>query len=342
MIERFLIKNPDTLKRWRSFKSRKTSVAACWAFLFILFLSLSAEFWANDKPIVMRYQGSVYFPVVVKYHPADLNLKTNLTVINYRSLKLTQKDFALWPLVKWSPFESNTAVLHYPSPPSQDNWLGTDNRGRDVLSRLIYGFRYSIGFALMAWLFSYSMGTFVGSIMGFMGGKVDFIGQRCVEIIETLPFLLLLITLVDLIGYSSFWLLVVLMACFRWINISHYMRAEFLKIRKKEFVSACTAQGMSRFRIMFKHILPNALNPIITFSPFSLASGISVLAFLDYLGFGLTPPTPSWGEMLSQAEQYFTIGWWLALYPSLALFITLMIIISIGDGIRAAFDPRRV
>ena len=177
--------------------------------------------------------------------------------------------------------------------------------------------------------------------MGFSGGWLDLIGQRCVEIIETVPFLLLLITLVDLVGGASFWLLVIFMACFRWINISYYIRAEFLKLRKREFVDACRVQGMKPLRIMFKHILPNSLNPILTFSPFSLAAAISILAILDYLGFGLTPPTPSWGELLLQAEKHFTTAWWLALFPSLALFTTLMILTFIGDGIRSAFDPRK-
>ncbi len=338
MIEQW-IKNKDSLKRWRKFKSHKKSVIASWCFLFILFLSITAEFWANNKPLVMFYQEHVYFPVFINYHPSDLNLKTDAQVIDYRTLNLSHPNWAIWPLIKWDPFESNTLPAHYPSPPSYKNWLGTDDRGRDVLARLIYGFRYSIGFAIMVWLFSYLVGSVIGATMGFIGGLLDLIGQRCVEVIETIPFLLLLITLVDLMGGGSFWLLVILMSCFRWINISYYIRAEFLKIRKRDFISACQAQGMSRIRIMFRHILPNALNPIITFSPFSWASSISFLAGMDYLGFGLTPPTPSWGELLLQAEKYFTIGWWLALYPSLALFMTLMVLIFMGDGIRSAFDP---
>ena len=158
------------------------------------------------------------------------------------------------------------------------------------------------------------------------------------EAIEAVPFLLLLITLVDLMGISSILLLVILFSCFRWINISNYIRAEFLKLRKREFVDICHAQGMNRFRIMFKHILPNALNPIVTFAPFAIAFGVYTLSLLDYLGFGLPPPTPSWGELLAQAEQHFTIAWWLALFPSLALFLTLVSLFFLGDGVRVAFD----
>ncbi|MYE07430.1 MAG: ABC transporter permease subunit [Oligoflexia bacterium] len=340
MVEKFL-KNTETIKRWKKLKSNKKTVIAGWIFLFFLFLSLTAEFWSNNKPIIMSYQGNWHLPALIHYHPSDLNLDTNLHVIDYKSLPFSKSDWAFWPLVKWDPFESNTKVNHYPSPPSADNWLGTDDRGRDILARLIYGFRYSIGFALVVWFLSYLFGTFLGAVMGFVGGHLDLIGQRCVEIIETVPFLLLLITLVDLMGGASFWLLVIFMACFRWINISYYIRAEFLKLRKREFVDVCHVQGMKPLRIMFKHILPNSLNPILTFSPFSLAAAISVLAILDYLGFGLNPPTPSWGELLLQAEKYFTVAWWLALFPSLALFTTLMVLTFIGDGIRTAFDPRK-
>ena len=340
MVERFL-KNTETIKRWKKLKSNKKTVIASWIFIFFLFLSITAEFWSNNKPIIMSYEGKWYFPVLIQYHPSDLDLKTDLNMVDYKTLDFSQSNWALWPLVKWDPFESNTKAEHYPSPPSMDNWLGTDDRGRDILSRLIYGFRYSIGFALMVWFLSYILGTFLGAVMGFAGGWLDLISQRCVEIMETIPFLLLLITLVDLVGGAPFWLLVVFMACFRWINISYYIRAEFLKLRKREFVDVCRVQGMKPLRIMFKHILPNSLTPILTFSPFSLAAAISILAILDYLGFGLMPPTPSWGELLLQAERHFTVAWWLALFPSLALFSTLVILTFIGDGVRNAFDPRK-
>ena len=311
MIEKFL-KNTESLKRWKRIKSDRKTIVSAWIFLFFLFLSVTAEFWSNNKPLIMSYNQKLYFPVLVYYHPSDLNLETSLNTVNYKELDFSKSNWAVWPVIKWDPFESNREVDHYPSPPSVHNWLGTDDRGRDILSRLIYGFRYSIGFALMVWILSYSLGTLLGAVMGFMGGKLDLLGQRCVEIIETIPFLLLLITLVDLVGGSSFWLLVIFMACFRWINISYYIRAEFLKLRKREFVDVCRVQGMGRFRIIRKHILPNALNPLLTFSPFSLAAAISVLAILDYLGFGLVPPTPSWGELLLQAEKHFTVAWWLA------------------------------
>jgi len=340
MIEK-LIKNTESIKRWKQFKSNKKAYIAVWVFLFFIFLSITAEFWANSKPLMMSWQGKWYFPTFIHYHPSDLNLDSPFNRVDYKKLEFSEKDYALWPLVKWDPFESNTEVEHYPAPPSTKNWLGTDDRGRDILSRLIYGFRYSIGFALVVWLLAYSFGTLIGALMGFIGGWFDLIGQRLVEVLETIPFLLLLITIVDMLGGVNFWLLVMFMACFRWFNISYYIRAEFLKLRKREFVDICRVQGMHPLRTILKHVLPNALNPILTFSPFSIAWAITFLAILDYLGFGLTPPTPSWGELLLQAEKHFTIAWWLALFPSLALFTTLMILTFIGDGIRTCFNPRK-
>ncbi len=339
MIEKYLIKNHQTLKRYRRFKSQKITLWAVWVFSFLILVSITAEMWANNKPIVMSYNKQVYFPVFVNYHPSQLNLTTGASVVDYKEIK-NSMAWSLWPLVKWDPFESNTRVDHYPSPPSPDNWLGTDDRGRDILARLVYGFRYSISFAFMVWFLAYLTGIALGAAMGFIGGNFDLIGQRVVEIIESIPFLLLLITLVDVLGGASLLLLVVFVAFFRWINISNYIRAEFLSLRKREFVEACRVQGMGRGRIMLRHILPNGLNPVVTFSPFSLAAAISFLTILDYLGFGLPPPTPSWGELLLQAEQHFTVAWWLALFPSLALLISLVSLFFIGDGVRQAFDAR--
>ena len=339
MIEKH-IKNPETLKKWKRFKANKKSMFACITLLVILFTSVTAELWVNSKPVFLFYEGHFYMPALVEYHPSDLKLDTELSFIDYKAMATEGKAWMLWPIIRWDPFESNTKAKHYPAPPSKENWLGTDDRGRDILARLIYGFRYSIGFALVVWFLSYFIGTIIGSLMGFIGGKLDLVGLRFVEIIETIPFLLLLITLVDLMGGGGFWLLVFLMCCFRWISISYFMRAEFLRLRKREFVDIAHLQGLSTFRIMFRHILPNALTPIVTFAPFSIANTITFLAILDYLGFGLMPPTPSWGELLGQAEKYFMLAWWLALFPSLALFMTLTMLTFIGNGLRAAFDPR--
>lgn len=338
MIER-MIKNELTLKRVKRFKSVRRAVWSVWVFAFLVFLSVTAEFWANNKPIVMAYQGSVYFPVVKTYHPSVFGESGFVT--NYRKLvKEDEKAWALWPPVEWNPYESNKDLSTYPSPPSAENLMGTDDRGRDVLSRLIYGFRYSIGFAVMVWFFSYIVGIILGGSMGFFGGKVDLFGQRVVEIFDSLPALLMLLTLIAMLG-ASLELLVTFSVILGWMKISTYMRAEFLKLRKRDFVDAGRALGVGTWRILGKHILPNAMGPIITFSPVEIAGGIYTLAILDYLGLGLPPPTPSWGELLQQAQNYFSIAWWLAVFPSLAIIISLTSLTFIGEGVREAFDPRK-
>ena len=340
MIERF-IKNELTLKRWRIFKSRRLSWYSLWIFLFFLFISASSEFWANNKPLVLFYNGSLFAPVISNYLPKDLGLEVAQHTIDYKKLTLKEKDWALWPVIPWSPYESNLEVNYFPSPPSRTNLLGTDDRGRDVLTRLIYGYRYSMIFALLVWFFSYLLGSFVGALMGYFGGLTDLIGQRVVEILESFPYILVLITITTVLG-RSLTLMVVYFSLISWVGISFYMRAEFLRLRKRAFVEASRAQGRSHLGIIRQHITPNALTPIITFSPFALAGLIGTLAILDYLGFGLVPPTPSWGELLSQSEKYITVAWWLAIYPSLALFSTLLSLTFIGNGVRDAFDPRAV
>lgn len=339
MIEKWLT-DESTLKRYKRFKKRKTAIVAIFVFSFLVFLSITAELWANSKPIVMLYDGQIMFPVYKEYHPTLFG-RADILYMDYRSLKQDPKNkFDLWPLIEWNPFESNEELTSYPAAPSSNNIFGTDDRGRDVLTRLLYGFRYSIGFAVMVWLISYTVGVLIGAIMGFSGGIVDLIGMRFFEVWESLPALTVLITLIAILD-PSFILLVAFQALFGWMMIATYMRAEFLKLRKREFVEAAHSLGVKKYKIMFKHILPNALAPIITFSPFAVAAGITALTSLDYLGFGLKPPTPSWGELLQQAKSNFTTAWWLAVYPSVAIFITVFSLNMIGEAIRDAFDPRK-
>jgi microcin C transport system permease protein len=335
MVERF-IKNELILKRWRAFKSVKRALVGAVLVAFYIFISLTAEFWANSKPIVFSFSGSIYFPVLKNYHPSAFGQEES-AITDYRAL---QMDWALWPLIRWDPFESNNTLSTFPGAPSPANWFGTDDRGRDVLSRLVYGFRYSFGFAVLVWLFSFSAGTTFGAVMGYFGGKTDLIGQRAVEVFEALPRLMILLTLIAMVG-GSLWLLVTFSVLLGWMSISTYMRAEFLRLRKRDFVEAARAQGVGTGRILFQHILPNALAPLITFSPTEIAANISILAALDYLGMGLPPPTPSWGELLGQSQSYFTIAWWLAVYPAAAVVLALTSLTFIGEGVRAAYDPRK-
>ena len=339
MIEK-LIRNEDTLKKWRRFKSRKLAVVSCWLIGLACLMSFTAEFWANSKPLMLKYNNVTYFPVMKNYHPSIFGDEKNL-VTDYRNLELDEErgDFVLWPVIQWDPYESNKEVENYPSEPTSDNWMGTDDRGRDILTRLIYGLRYSICYAFFVWILTFSVGTIIGGTMGYFGGRLDFWGQRVVEVLSTVPQFFLLIIIISIFK-PTLVLLIILSSIFGWISISYYVRGEYLKNRKKEFIEAARAIGAGHGRIFFKHLLPNSLSPIITFSPFVIAGEITALASLDYLGFGLTPPTPSWGELLNQAQKHFTVGWWLAIYPSLALFFTLTMLSLIGEGVRDAMDPK--
>ncbi|MDC1174740.1 ABC transporter permease subunit [Bacteriovoracaceae bacterium] len=333
MIEKY-IENELTLKRWKRFKNRKSAYYSAWFFLLCLLLTFSAPLISNSKPLYISYEGKSYFPVFKSYHPKEFGI-SNSMVVNYRTLEV---DSIVWPIYEWDPFESNKTVDFYPSKPSSDNIFGTDESGRDVFSRILYGFKYSIIYAFLVWFFSLILGSILGGIMGYVGGKTDLIGQRVVEMFSTIPQFFLLLILISIFP-ASVLMLVIISTIFGWIPISYYIRAEFLKNRNREFVEAARANGASTARILTKHIFPNSLTPVITFAPFIISGHIIGLASLDYLGFGLPVPTPSWGELLSQAQKHFTVAWWLAVYPSIALAVTLTTLNLIGEGVRDAMDP---
>ncbi len=336
MIERFL-KNDLSKKRWKKFISRKTAWYSTIILIGLVIVTFTAPLVSNSKPLYMNYKGKSYFPVLVDYHPKEYGILDTL-VVNYKGFKFSETDTVIWPMFRWDPFESNKSVDHYPSGPTADNILGTDESGRDVFARILYGFKYSIIFAFLVWVFSLVAGIVIGGIQGFLGGKVDLIGQRMVEIFSSTPQFFLLLILISIFT-PSLLMLVVISTIFGWIGISQYIRAEFLKNRKREYVEAAKSLGASNSRIIFKHLLPNSLVPVITFAPFVISGNIVSLAMLDYLGFGLPVPTPSWGELLAQAQKHFTVAWWLAVYPSIALFLTLVLMNLIGEGVRDAMDP---
>ncbi len=230
-------------------------------------------------------------------------------------------------------------AVRFPFPPTKGHWMGIDAAGRDVLARVLYGLRTSLTFGLLLVAGSMALGIFAGALQGYYGGLFDITAQRLVEIWSALPFLYIMILMGSIYG-RSFSLLLFCYGLFNWIGISYYVRAEFLKLRRLAFVEAARCMGIGTSRILFRHILPNALVPVITFFPFSLVGAIGALAALDYLGFGLPPPTPSWGELLFQAQQY-RWAWWLILYPSAALFTVMLLGVFVGEGIRNAYDPKR-
>ncbi len=336
MIEK-LIKNELTKKRWRRFKARRSAFTSAIIFALMVVMTFIAPMIANNKPLYLSYKGETYFPVFKDYHPKDFGMKNTL-IVNYKGLELSESDSVVWPIIKWDPLSSNAEVDAYPSPPTATNIMGTDESGRDVFSRILYGFKYSISYAFLVWFLSLIIGVVNGGTMGYFGGKVDIIGQRVVEIFSTIPVLFLLLILISIFT-PSLLLLVIISSIFGWVSISYYVRAEFLKNRNREFVEAARSMGAKNRTIIFKHILPNSLVPIITFAPFVISSNVISLSMLDYLGFGLPVPTPSWGELLSQAQKHFTIAWWLAVYPSAALFMTLTLLNLIGEGVRDAMDP---
>jgi microcin C transport system permease protein len=337
-IEKYLIRNELTLKRYKRFKKDRVAVVSVWVLLAMFFFSFTAELWANSHPHVLKYHGKLYFPLVKDYYPSEFG-RDDIYVMDYRALQLDKDDWEVWPLIQWDPYESNKAVDTYPSPPTKVNWVGTDESGRDVLTRLLYGFRYTMLFAIGAWILTYIVGISIGAVMGYMGGKTDLIGQRIVEIVESTPILFVLITIISIFN-PSLPLLVVFFALFGWTSMSAYMRASFLSLRKREYVEAAKAIGSSHSRVITKHILPNALTPIITFAPFYISSNVYTLSFLDYLGLGLRPPTPSWGELMAQAQKWFTIAEWLVWGPLLAIVITLILLNNIGNAVRDAFDSK--
>ena len=336
MIER-LFKHDLSLKRYRRFKNRKSACLSLILLLVMVILTLVAPMLANNKPLFLRYGGEWYFPVFVDY-PAEVFAQEQNLYVDYRKLNLVEGDRVIWPPIPWNPYESNGSVDTYPSPPSGDNWMGTDESGRDVAARLLYGFFYSIAYAVLVWLLSLLIGIVLGGMMGFFGGWFDIVMQRCVEVFSTIPVLFLLLILVSIFTPNLLWLIVI-STIFGWIGISYYIRAEFLKNRKREYVEAAKALGAGRIKIIFKHILPNSLTPVITFAPFVISGHILSLAGLDYLGFGLPIPTPSWGELLSQAQRHFSVAWWLAVFPFLAFFVTLTLLNLVGEGVRDAMDP---
>lgn len=330
--------NPLTQKRWSKFKRDRLAWYSGWVLILLFVMSVLAPCITSDRPYVMKKEGRWYWPIFKNPTAMELGIQDRFSV-DYSTLEFKKGEWAFFPPVRFNPYQSNPHLTRYPSPPTWENPLGTDDRGRDILARLLYGFRYSFIYAIGVWWITFVLGTVLGLSMGFMGSWVDLIGQRVVEVISSVPQFFLLIILVSIFD-ASLMLLVGISSLFGWISISYYMRAEALKIRKLEYVEAGRAIGLKTPWILFKHVLPNALTPLITFSPFAIAAGVTGLAALDYLGFGLTPPTPSWGELLNQAKKYFTYAWWLAVFPSLALFGTLTLLNFVGEGLRNAFDSK--
>jgi len=332
-----------TLDRFSRFRKIKRAWYSFLILSFLFVLSLFSELICNDRPYVLSYEGELYFPMFQFYPEKEFGGKY-LTEADYVSLRNSddfQKEgnWMLLPPIPHSPLHSYIDLEGSPPhPPSAEHLLGTDSSARDVFARLLYGFRICMLFSLILALFATGFGILIGGVQGYFGGWLDIVMQRMIEIWSSLPFLYVVI-LVGTIYSRSFMILILVLSLFQWIGLSYYMRGEFLKIRNLNYVKVARTMGMPSMHILFRQILPNGLTPVITLLPFQIIGGIAALTALDFLGFGLQPPTPSWGELLSQGLNHLFAPW-LAISTVVCLFTTLLLATFIGEGVREAFDPR--
>ncbi|MCK4767486.1 MAG: ABC transporter permease subunit [Desulfobacula sp.] len=336
--------NPVTIKKIKRFRSIKRGF---WSFVILslmIFFSFFAEAFINSRALLVYYNGTLYFPTYTTMIPGSVfNLGYEYET-NYRDLKKkfeTSSNFVILPPVPYNPYENDLKLNSYPPfPPSfkEKHFLGTDNVGRDILARLVYGFRTAILFSFFLLIMNYSVGITIGCSMGYFGGKFDLIFQRIIEIWNNVPFLYVIIIIASIV-IPNFMILLLIMAFFGWIGITWVMRTMTYKEKEREYILAVRSLGASHARIIFKHIIPNTISVIVTYAPFAISGGIVALTSLDYLGFGLPAPTPSWGELLSQGWQNME-AWWIVSSVVAALVITLMTVTFIGEGIREAFDPK--
>lgn len=333
-----------TCRRIDNFKRNRRGYISSILFMALFFISLFAELIANDKPLMVWFDGAVYSPALFEYTETAFGGEFE-TEADYRDEFVTElieeKGWMIWPLI---PFSYDTVNLDLPvpapAPPSAVNWLGTDDQGRDVLARTIYGFRISVLFGLTLTLVSATVGVSVGAFQGFYGGLLDLLGQRFMEIWGGMPMLYLLIIMASVIT-PNFWWLLGLMLLFSWMGFVGVVRAEFLKARNLDFVRAAKALGVSNLKIIYKHILPNAMVATVTFMPFTLAGSITTLTALDFLGFGLPIGSPSLGELLNQGKANLTAPW-LGITGFVVIATMLSLLVFMGEAVRDAFDPRKV
>jgi microcin C transport system permease protein len=336
--------SPMTRRRLTIFRQHRRGYVSFWVFLVLFGFCLFAEFVANDRPLVMVYEGHWFFPVLVNYSETDFGSEFLPTEADYNDPDLLkdiqEKGWAIWPPI---PYNYKT-VMHNmarpaPSPPTWKNLLGTDDQARDVLARVIYGFRLSVLFGFTLTTISSVIGIAAGAVQGFYGGLTDLLFQRFIEIWSGMPQLYLLIILGSIIT-PSFWVLLIFLLLFSWMNLTGVVRAEFLRGRNLDYVRAARALGVADPALMWRHILPNAMVATLTFLPFTLSGSVTILSTLDFLGFGLPPGSPSLGELVAQGKNNLQAPW-LGITAFIVLGGTLTLLIFVGEAVRDAFDPRR-
>ncbi len=331
-------------RAWLRFKRDRLGFWSLVLFSALVLLSLAAEVLSNDRPLVVHYQGQTYFPVFKQY-PETTFGGDFPTPADYLDPYIRQKitSGGNWALYAPNPYGANTlnyfASAPAPAAPSRENLLGTDERGRDLLAQLVYGFRVSVLFALALTAVGTAIGIAAGAVQGYFAGKVDLAFQRFIEIWSAMPELYLLIIFSSIFA-PSIGLLLVLLSVFGWMSLADYVRAEFLRNRQMDYVRAARALGVGNSRIMWRHILPNSMTPVVTFLPFRMSAAILALTSLDFLGLGVPPGTPSLGELLQQGKGNID-AWWISLATFAVLVMTLLLLTFMGDALRDALDPRK-
>ena len=331
-------------RAWLRFKRNRQGYWSLWLFCALVLVSLCAELVSNDKPLIVRYEGQTYFPMLRDYSEktfgGDFDTPTDYLDPFIQQRLSADGNWALYTLNRYGPNTLNYfAKSPNPSAPTADNWLGTDDRGRDLLAQLLYGFRVSVLFGLALTATGVVLGVVTGAIQGFFGGKTDLAFQRFIEIWGSMPELYLLI-IFSAVFAPSIALLLILLSLFGWMGLSDYVRAEFLRNRQLDYVKAARALGVGNWHIIWRHILPNSLMPVVTFLPFRMSAAILALTSLDFLGLGVPPGTPSLGELLSQGKNSID-AWWISLSTFAVLVVTLLLLTFMGDALRDALDPRK-
>ena len=330
-------------RRWQNFRAHRRGYWSLWIFLALFTVSLFSEFIANDRPLLVSFKHTLYVPVLKEY-PETVFGGTLASNTDYRDPYVAElinaNGWMLWPPIRYHYDTINYSLsVPAPAPPSRENWLGTDDQARDVVARILYGFRISVLFALALTLGSSVIGIVAGALQGYYGGWVDLIGQRVIEIWSGLPMLFMLIILASVVE-PGFWWLLGIMLFFSWHELTGLVRAEFLRGRNLEYVRAARALGQTDLRIMFRHILPNAMVSTLTFLPFIFTGALSTLTALDFLGFGLPVGSPSLGELVAQGKNNLNAPW-LGLTAFFTLSALLTLLVFIGEAARDAFDPRK-
>lgn len=334
---------PLTRRRIENFKANRRGYWSLWIFLFMFVASLFAEVIANDRPVLIYHDGGIYTPFLFAYAETEFGgeFPTEADFTDPFVVELIEKKgWILWPPIRFR-YDTNITDLGIPapSPPSARNWLGTDDQARDVVARMIYGFRISVAFGLILTVLSSIIGIAVGALQGFFGGLLDLFGQRVIEIWAGMPVLFILLILASIVT-PNFWWLLGLMLLFSWTALVGLVRAEVLRARNFEYVKAARALGVSNRTIMFRHVLPNAMVATITFLPFITSGALVTLTSLDFLGFGLPPGSPSLGELLKQGKDNLQAPW-LGITGFCIISLMLTLLVFVGEGVRDAFDPRK-